>query len=112
MGLLIVAWFYHYLVAAVLSGPLLYLGRRRVSPEQWELAVFVLPFLIWALLMEFGKEGKTLVNFFVEPYYLSLAIPFAVLARLLTGDCVKQKLWSSLLILLICGTAVAVCFLT
>ena len=27
------AWLYHYLVAALLSGPLLYLGRRRVSPE-------------------------------------------------------------------------------
>lgn len=109
----LVAWLYHYLVAALLSGPLLYLGRRWVSPERWALLIFVLPFMTWwALLMGFGNNGKSLVNLGAEPYYLSFAIPFAVLARVLIGDRVRQWLWSSLLILVMCEVAAAIYFLT
>ena len=100
-------WVVHSAIGAVLSSPVLYLGRRRVHWGLLDLLAFVLPFAVWEALMVISSVGKSLANL-IEPLVFSLAIPIAALLRVLVGARDRERAWSIGLVFLLCLVAVSV----
>jgi hypothetical protein len=102
-------WVMHFLVAAVLSAPIIFLGRKRVRWSCWDLLAFVLPFGVWLGLMFSSAAGgrKSMANF-VEPIYFSFAIPIAASLRVMLGTGIWERACSISLVALLCLTAVGV----
>ena len=108
IGLILMLWSCHALIAGVLSAPIVFFGRKRARWQAWELIAFVFPFSLWMLLSFLGSRPKSMANF-VEPFYVAVAIPLAALGRVVLGG-KKPVEHSWLLILLLCGVAVATYF--
>jgi hypothetical protein len=108
---LLLIWSIHTGIAAVLSAPVIYFGRKRVHWRSWELLTFVLPFLIWTCLMfsDLATGEKSLSNL-GEPFVFALAIPIAALLRVVFAKSVSEPLCSGILILLVCLAAITVFF--
>ena len=105
-------WVMHAVVAAVLSTPIVFLGRKRVHWGPLDFMAFVLPFGVWLVLSEFSEPtGKSLANL-IEPVYFSLAIPLAALFRVIVGARVREWACSTSLVALVCLTAACVFWLT
>ncbi len=100
------------LVAAAISTPIIYFGRKRVRWEVWEIIAFILPCVAWSLLM--GSDlslGKSMANL-GEPIFFAPAIPLAALIRVLLARALPERFVSVMLQLILCAIAVATFFLT
>jgi len=73
-------WAIHATIGALLSAPIVVLGRRRVHWESADLLAFLLPFAAWDALTNYSAVGKSLGNL-AEPLLLSLTLPVAALIR-------------------------------
>jgi hypothetical protein len=78
-----IAWLYHVSLAFVLSLPLLIFGRKRAQWMPWELLIFVVPYVTWAICSEVGSLEKSLGNFNEATIDLAVVIPIAVALRVL-----------------------------
>ncbi len=109
---ILLIWLMHAAVAAVLTAPVVLLGRKRVHWRPWEAIVIVLPFAVWGVLMfsPLSTGSKSLANL-GEPFYFAGAIPVAALLRVGLGSRVPQSACAALLIGVICALAGAVFFL-
>ncbi len=103
-------WLIHVGIAAALSAPIVFFGRKRVHWRSWELLTLVLPFCTWLCLDQSELSlGKSLANL-GEPFFFSLAIPVAALVRVAVGTKVNEKIFAGVLIAVLCGVAAAVFF--
>jgi hypothetical protein len=111
-GAMALVWVIHAGIAVAVSAPIVFVGRKRVRWQVWELLVLVLPFIVWSGLMasELSTGKKSLANL-SEPFYFALAIPVAALVRIAAGPRVPQPLCSGGLIAAMCLLAGAVFFL-
>jgi hypothetical protein len=110
IGLILMLWSCHVLIAGVLSAPIVLFGRKRARWEARELFAFVLPFSFWMLLSFFGSQPKSMANF-SEAFYIAFPIPLAALGRVVLGGDKKQLEYSWLWILFLCAVAIATYFL-
>jgi hypothetical protein len=83
-------WAVHSAIGAVLSAPIVLLGRRRVHWGLLDLLAFLLPFAAWLALMYTSRVGKSLANL-GEPIFFGLAIPFAALVRVIVGAHIEER---------------------
>jgi hypothetical protein len=102
--LIFVASAFFLLPAVPLSLPSWYFGRRRARFRWWELSAFVVPLAIWLILFLVSRE-KSLGNL-VEALILGLAVPLAVLIRVLVGKTVPNAIIGGVLLILLCSVAV------
>ena len=98
-------WCVHGSLAALLTLPIVYLGRKRVQWSPCDLLCFVLPFCAWLCLTLSGASGKTYINLLTEPLYLTLAIPIAAILRLIAGSSINPVIISISLTSLLVLTA-------
>lgn len=110
IGLILLLWLYHTLIAGVLAAPIVFFGRKRAHWQAYELLAFVLPFSFWAMFMFFGSQSKSMANF-GEFFFVAISIPFAALGRVVQGSDKKQLEYSWLWILFLCVVAIATYFL-
>jgi hypothetical protein len=109
-GAMLWIWFVHATIAAVLSVPVVFFGRRRVHWQWWELSVLVLPFIVWTLLMFSLSTGRKSLANLGEPFLFSFAVPLAALARVCIGTRFPERRFAVALILALCSVAIAVFF--
>jgi hypothetical protein len=109
---LLVIWGMHAVFSGVLSAPIVFLGRWRVHWQIWELLVFVIPFVVWCILMfsDLSTGRKSLSNL-VEPFYFALAIPVVALVRVAIGTHLSEQACAAGLIALVCVISAATFFL-
>jgi hypothetical protein len=94
-------WTFHSLIGAVLSAPIVFLGRKRVHWGLLDLLAFLLPFAVWGALMKVSGQGKSLSNL-AEPFFFGFAIPVAALVRVIVAAHVEERRCSiSLVVVLI-----------
>jgi len=108
---MLIIWLIYAGLAAVPSVPIIFFGRKRIHWRTWELLALVIPFAVWMCLM-FSElsTGKSLANL-GEPFFFSLAVPAAALARVAVGTRVNEKIFAGILIAALCGVAAAVFFM-
>lgn len=105
-------WALYSAVAAILSAPIVIVGRKYVHWSKWDLLAFALPFSTWLALMESPMAtGKSLANL-IEPVFFSFGVPVAALMRVLVGDRVAEKVCSAVLVALLCFAAACVFWFT
>ncbi len=104
-------WGVHSVIGAVLSSPVVFLGRKRVHWGRLELLAFLLPFAVWAALMNESSTGKSLGNL-GEPFLFAVAIPVAAMVRVIVGAHVEEKVMSIILVASLCLCAAGVYWLT
>lgn len=111
IGGVLLLWLMHAGIAAGLTAPVVYLGRRRANWRSWELLATVLPFCVWLALMfsEFSTGWKTMSNL-VEPLYFSLAVPVAAMVRVIVGTRIDERICAAILMVALCLIATAVFF--
>jgi hypothetical protein len=83
-------WGVHSAIGAVLSVPVVLMGRRRVHWGLLDLLAFLLPFAVWLALLNASLVGKSLANL-GEPIYFGLAIPVAALVRVIVGAHIEER---------------------
>jgi len=105
-------WLLHAGMAAALTAPIALLGRKRVHWRKWELLAFVLPFVVWMLLMasDLACSRKTAWNY-PEGLCFAPAIPLAAIVRVAVGSRRGGQWWAAGLLIALCGVAAAVFFL-
>jgi hypothetical protein len=106
MGMLWI-WVVHAVIAAVLSAPIAFFGRKRVRWSLLDLLAFILPFAVWLALMAANSVGKSLANL-GEPFYFSFAVPIAALIRVIGGHHAGERALSVVLVALLCFAAAGV----
>jgi peptidoglycan/LPS O-acetylase OafA/YrhL len=101
----------HAAIAAVLSAPIVFFGRKRVRWHAWELLLLILPFTVWAVLMfsDYSTGTKTLANL-GEPFFFALGVPIAALVRVALGSRVREPVCAASAIAALCLAAAAVFF--
>jgi hypothetical protein len=107
LGLMLLLWSYHVAIAAVLSAPIIFFGRKRVEWRVWELLAGILPFAAWSVLMFSDLRTKSLANL-GEPFYFALGVPVGCLVRVGIGRKMPEVLVAEGLIAVMCVVAVAV----
>ncbi|MEX1231314.1 MAG: hypothetical protein WEB58_13800 [Planctomycetaceae bacterium] len=110
IGAMILIWVVHAGIAAVLSSPIIFFGRKRVQWRLWELLISVIPFTVWTLL-SFSElaMGKSLANL-GEPFYFAPAIPALAFIRVAVGSRFSETLCAVVLIAVMCLIAAGVFF--
>jgi hypothetical protein len=80
--IILFAWGLQTLVAVMPTALVVFLARRRVHWNPWELLAFILPFLVWTLLMfsDWSAGRKSFSNL-IEPAFLGIAIIIAAIVR-------------------------------
>jgi hypothetical protein len=109
-----VLWLAHAVVAALLSLPVVLLGRHRVCWRRWELLAFVAPFCVWLALpycLYTPSNAKGWDNL-IEPLYFSIAVPVAALVRVAIGKRINETFSAAGLIGVLCIVATLVYLLT
>ena len=111
MGTIFLIWTMHAVAGAILSTPILYFGRRRVTWANWQLLGLVLPFCVWLLLMlsPLSTGRKSLANV-GEPIYISFAMPVVALVRVGAGKHVPESVLAAGLIGALCVLAALIFF--
>jgi hypothetical protein len=105
----LIAWVFHFGIAAILSAPILYFGRKRYNWQPREWLVLVIPFGVWFVVTGFiGSRPKSLSNVFIEPLILGLAFPFAALCRVIVGTRISERVCVASLIAVLSLVAVGV----
>lgn len=111
LGVMLVVWLVHVGIAALLTAPVVFFGRRRVNWQWWELSAFLVPFAVWALLMLSGlSTGRKSLSNLAEPFYFSVAFPIAAVLRVTMGTRVHEHTSAGGLIFGLCVLAAAVFF--
>ena len=98
--IILFAWGLQTLVAVMPTALVVFLARRRVHWNPWELLAFILPFLVWTLLMfsDWSAGRKSFSNL-IEPAFLGIAIIIAAIVRASFGlrflrcDCLGIDDW-------------------
>lgn len=100
------------LPTAIVTVPIIAMGRRRVDWRFWECSGLVLPFACWGVLMDLAVADlpKSLANV-AEPLYFAPAVPIAAMIRILLGRRFPQPVVAGILIALACAAAIAMYFL-
>jgi hypothetical protein len=100
--------------AAVVSLPIIVLGRRRVQWRAWELLALILPFCVWLVLPYCFPQPSTAKGWgnLAEPFYFNIGIPVAALLRVAIGKSVRESACAAVLIALLCVVAAIVHFVT
>jgi hypothetical protein len=111
MPFIINLWLLHVVSASVFAGPIAFFGRQRASWRWWELSGFVVPFLVWLLLMLYGKQPKSLSNV-GEVLYISISVAVAVVARVALGPRLPRTPVAVVLLVALCSVAAATYFFT
>jgi hypothetical protein len=96
LPLVLILWILHIFVAGVVVAPLIALAPSRASWKQWEMSVFVVPFLVWAILLYSNLRIKAFANL-LECFIISGAIALAGVIRLISGPRTSPMLSASLL---------------
>lgn len=111
-GAVLWIWLVHAAIAALLSAPVVFLGRKRVHWHAWELLTLIAPFIVWCLLMfsPLSTAKKSMANL-GEPFYFALAVPVVALARVAIGSQVSEDISAGILMAVMCGVAASVFFL-
>ena len=111
LGGILFIWLEHAVIAAVLTAPIVFFGRKRVHWRTWELLMLVLPFAVWTFLMfsELGNGSKSLANL-AEPLIFAPAIPIVTLIRVAIGRRVPERPCAACLLILMCALAASVYF--
>jgi hypothetical protein len=52
VGTLFLIWSAHAVIGTALAGPVLYLGRKRIGWDNWELLALIIPFCVWVVLLK------------------------------------------------------------
>lgn len=102
-------WLLFAVIALVPSAPIVFLSRRRVHWHSWELLAFVIPFIVWMLLLFSELESKSLSNL-GEPVYISLAVVLAALIRAIVGARVSERAFANSLLGGLCAVAALIYF--
>jgi hypothetical protein len=105
-------WTIQAMIGAVLSAPIVLLGRRRAHWRSSDLLAFFLPFATWVALTKHSSVGKSFINLAAEPVLISLTLPVAALIRVGVGSRIDRKLCSISLVAALCLSSAAVYFLT
>jgi hypothetical protein len=103
-------WPVHVITAIVLSAPLLYFGRRRVSWQPLDCLPLVCPYGIWFVLTLLKPIGKNDLDSVGEPFLLSFAVALAALVRVMIGRKIPERTVSITLTGLLCIAAVVFYF--
>ena len=77
-------WSIYVGIGVVLTAPVVFLTRRRVEWQWWDLAGFILPFWVWMWLMTNSSRPKSLANL-GEIGNLLIALAAVAVARALLG---------------------------
>jgi len=87
------AWFIHALIAVVVVSPAVFLTKRRVQWQAFELLAFILPFGVWMGLMfsNLSTGAKSLSNLVVEPALLAVGLILGVLARVVMSGWIPNQ---------------------
>lgn len=85
-----------------------FFGRRRVTWHRWELAILVVPYLLWWVLVLVECKGKSLSNAAAEPFYLGCGVTLACVARVAVGKKWKESTVATVLFTGCCLLAIAV----
>ena len=109
---IIVTWLIQASIALVLSAPVIYFSRKRIHWRRSELAVLIIPFLVWLVLGGvIGFLPKSLANAFIEPVIISITVPMVALIRVAVGTRISEKMCSASLIGVVTVVAVSVYFI-
>jgi hypothetical protein len=110
-GSMVLLWLAHAGIAAVLSAPIVYFGRKRVHWRPWELLALLLPFAIWTLLMfsKLSTSKKSLANL-AEPFYFALSIPLATMVRVAIGSRISERACAACILTTLCVVAALMFF--
>ncbi len=112
MGTIFLIWTMHAVVGAGLAAPILYLGRKRVGWQSWELLALVVPFCVWtALMLSPLATGRKSLGNIGEPIFISFAMPLAALARIAVGKQIRESFCAASLIAVLCLVAAGVFFI-
>lgn len=104
------------MIPAILTFPVIFWSRGRVRWYPWEILAFVVPFGVWLTLRWQGADPPLQkgIDNLLESLFVGLGIPCAALIRVAVGHSLGNhgKTFATLLLLALCGLAVAVYFLT
>jgi hypothetical protein len=100
-------WGFHSIIGALLSAPIVLLGRKRAHWSPLDLLAFLLPFGVWGALMNAHSVSKSLANL-SEPFFFAFAIPVAALLRVVLGAHVNERACSTGLVVLLILVAAGV----
>lgn len=106
---LLYIWAIHAAIAAVISFPVVFFGRRRMHVNSIDLLSLVLPFAIWTLLMNIRSSGKSISNL-IEPVLFCFAIPLGALARVIIGSNIGERACSIIMVFILCIASACVYF--
>jgi hypothetical protein len=104
---MIIAWFVYAAIAASLTAPIVFLGRKRIFWETWEFLALVIPYFVWLGLMLSDFKPKSLSNL-VEPILIGFAVPVLALLRVSLSRKMDERLLAAGLITILSLVAVAV----
>jgi len=110
-------WLCFVVPAALVSLPIVLLGRRRVRWHRWELLAFVVPFCVWFLLQYFvpaPPRAKDLNNLILEPFFIAAAVPLVAAIRAVAGKGLEadERVFAVVLQAVPCALAAVVHFFT
>lgn len=108
-------WLCFAVPAALVSLPIVWLGRHRVRWHRWELVAFLAPFCVWFILQGFllpaPPAAKGFNNAIAEPFFVALAIPLVAAIRAVAGkglDDVDERVFAGVLQAFPCAMAAGV----
>jgi hypothetical protein len=107
--LIFLIWLAHAVIGAALSGPILFIGRKRVGWASWEMLALIIPFCVWVVLMlsPLSTGRKSLANL-GEPVCISFAMPVLALARVALGRRISERVYAASFLAILCVVAAAV----
>jgi hypothetical protein len=106
--LLFLMWIAQAVIGFALSAPILFLGRKRIGWAYWELLALIVPYSIWMILMLSPLATSKGVGNFMEPVYISFAMPVLALVRVAIGTKITERVYAVTFISALCVVAVAV----
>lgn len=100
------------LMETVLTAPVVFFGRRRVTWRSWELLALVLPLSMYTLGRCVFRDLDKGIGNVIEPFFVSLGPPAAALVRVGVGKSIDETICGALLIIALCLAATFVLFFT
>ncbi len=115
--LIIFLWLLYYAgPAALVSLPIVLLGRRRVRWHVWELLAFIAPFCVWLVMQNLFPAPSTAKgwNNLAEPLLFAPAVPLVAAIRTASGKGLEsdERVFAAVLQAIPCAMAVGVHFFT
>ena len=94
-------WVIFAVIATVTSAPIVLLFWKRVRWTAVDLLALIVPFIVWLLMMAAYAEGRKSLTNLAEPWLIALAVPVAILMRVVAGKRFSSSVgaWASVLLL-------------